>query len=225
MLPLSSRDDHNPAGSENDGSPSLSWSTREEQTAFVDRYHPVICLLLRRHRIPSREIEEIAQDIWLALVEDDFRRLRAWNPERASFDTFFSVVTRNLILDYLRSRRYKTERRHIALTEFLAPGEEDEENFIEALLHQHSDLPEQEQERRVEQAVRDVLDELVADGELRPRDRLALLLRLHGCSNKDIARHFQRDVNFAENLLKQARRKCRESLRERRIRSPRDLLP
>jgi RNA polymerase sigma-70 factor (ECF subfamily) len=56
---------------------------------------------------PSREsVAEYAQEVFLALFENDCRVLRSWDPERgASLKTFVNLVAERVVLGILRSGR------------------------------------------------------------------------------------------------------------------------
>ncbi len=79
--------------------------------AFVDRYARVIYSsvhrLLHRRGIRGEEqtAEDIAQDVFLRLIRDDFRLLRRYDPARASLVTWLTIVTRSTTIDFLRRRR------------------------------------------------------------------------------------------------------------------------
>ena len=87
---------------------SGAWDT------FVDRYAPVI-LSAVRHTIRTyspamaRQMsEDIAQNVFLKLINRDFRLLRTYDPSRASLATWLTIITRSTTIDYLRRKRLST---------------------------------------------------------------------------------------------------------------------
>ena len=82
--------------------------------AFVDRYAPVIFAavqrILRSHGLSGQEqtAEDISQDIFLRLINNDFHLLRSYDPSRASLATWLTIVTRSTTIDFLRRRRLST---------------------------------------------------------------------------------------------------------------------
>jgi RNA polymerase sigma factor (sigma-70 family) len=82
--------------------------------AFVDRYASVIFAAVRRaldrRRPPDREeaAEDVAQDVFLRLIRNDFRLLRNYDPERASLVTWLTIVARSTAIDFLRRKRLPT---------------------------------------------------------------------------------------------------------------------
>lgn len=190
---------------------------------FYRRYNPIVWMSVRQHDVPPNMADEVTQDIWLSLVEDDFRRLRAWDTQRSRLSAYFNVVVRNLIVDYLRSRKHTDLRRRIFLEDFLSE-EDSGEMGLENILHQHSHLPEQERLRHLETSVEEILNELVESQEISEREHLLLLLRLNGCTAKEIDEHVGLGVVRVENLLRRARVRVLESLKRRHINGMDDLI-
>jgi RNA polymerase sigma factor (sigma-70 family) len=76
--------------------------------AFVDRYAPVILAAIRRlltGRGLAEAAEDVAQDVFLRLVKDDFRLLRTYRADKASLVTWLTIVARSAALDMLRRKR------------------------------------------------------------------------------------------------------------------------
>jgi RNA polymerase sigma-70 factor (ECF subfamily) len=77
--------------------------------AFVDRYARVIYAAVRRALRPAgpaalAQADDVAQDVFVRLVADDFRLLRTFDPSRASLATWLTVIARRTALDHLRRR-------------------------------------------------------------------------------------------------------------------------
>jgi RNA polymerase sigma factor (sigma-70 family) len=78
---------------------------------FVERYtklvYYAICQTLRRRRITVEDdlLGEIHNGVFLSLLEDDFRRLRAFSG-RSKLTHWLKVVTVNRTIDFLRRRKH-----------------------------------------------------------------------------------------------------------------------
>ena len=77
---------------------------------FVDRFGPVIHAAVRRtvlRRAPGDDaaLDDIAQEVFVRLVKDDFRLLRTYDPARAALTTWLTLVARSASVDHMRRRR------------------------------------------------------------------------------------------------------------------------
>ena len=78
---------------------------------FVDRYATVIFAAvhrtLRGHGVAgeTETAEDVAQDVFLRLVKNDFHLLRTFDPSRASLATWLTIVARSAAIDFLRRKR------------------------------------------------------------------------------------------------------------------------
>jgi len=78
--------------------------------AFVKQAAPVIFAAvqrtLRQHCPTSRmaEAEDLAQDVFVRLVERDYRLLRTYDPARASLSTWLTLIARSTVLNRLRKK-------------------------------------------------------------------------------------------------------------------------
>jgi RNA polymerase sigma factor (sigma-70 family) len=76
--------------------------------AFVDRYARVIFAAVRHvlsHRGSSEHggrVEDVTQEVFLRLVRDDYKLLRAFNPVRATLVTYLTIIARSTALDAVR---------------------------------------------------------------------------------------------------------------------------
>jgi RNA polymerase sigma factor (sigma-70 family) len=82
---------------------------------FVRRYERLIdiCVrkVLRRYGVsPSRQdVDDIISDVWLALVQDDMRKLRQYDAARGfRLASFIGMVATNTTIDHLRGRQLRT---------------------------------------------------------------------------------------------------------------------
>jgi RNA polymerase sigma-70 factor (ECF subfamily) len=76
--------------------------------AFVERASPIVyaainkLLLAYRGRVDDWDAGEVFQSVFLRLVNDNFRVLKAYDPARSSMSTWLTLVTRSATVDYLR---------------------------------------------------------------------------------------------------------------------------
>lgn len=62
--------------------------------------------LLAGGRSVRQEVENLSQDVWVALIDRDWRVLRSWEPERGlSLPNFVGLVAERQVLSYLRNGR------------------------------------------------------------------------------------------------------------------------
>ena len=82
--------------------------------AFVDRFARVIFAAVRRTlasrapAIQAAEVQDVAQDVFLRLIKDDYRLLRTYDPARASLSTWLTIVSRSTAVDHARRRTVRT---------------------------------------------------------------------------------------------------------------------
>ncbi len=78
--------------------------------AFVREATPIVFAAvqrtLRQYKpgSASGEAEDLAQDVFVRLVERDFHLLRTYDPARASLSTWLTLVARSTVLNRLRRR-------------------------------------------------------------------------------------------------------------------------
>ena len=74
---------------------------------FMTQYRRLIrstaAQLRRRYEVASIDTDDLEHHIYQKLLEDDRRRIRAWQG-RARFSTYLVQVTRNLVMDYYALR-------------------------------------------------------------------------------------------------------------------------
>jgi len=86
---------------------NVAWS------AFLERYIKIIYnavrnTLVNAHSFTNNDIEDICQDIFIKLISDDCRVLSRYNPDKAKFSTWITIVSRNAAIDYIRKKKDKT---------------------------------------------------------------------------------------------------------------------
>jgi len=78
---------------------------------FVARYAAVIYAAVRRRLARAgraEEADDVAQDVFLKLCNNDYRLLRNYDPGRARITTWLTVVANSATIDHLRRRRHAT---------------------------------------------------------------------------------------------------------------------
>ena len=81
---------------------------------FVEKYSPMIYASVKRTlsssstNIPGKTLEDIAQEVFIRLIRDDYRLLRQFDPKRASLSTWLALVARSVCIDQLRKRQIET---------------------------------------------------------------------------------------------------------------------
>ncbi len=87
---------------------------KQAWAAFVQRYSGVIYAAVghvfgsQGAGLTGRNTEDVAQDVFVRLVKDDYRLLRKFEPQRASLETWLTLVARSVAIDCLRKRRLET---------------------------------------------------------------------------------------------------------------------
>ena len=81
---------------------------------FVDRYARVIFAAVR-HVLSRRgssehggRVEDVTQEVFLRLVREDYRLLRAFDPDRATLVTYLTIISRSTALDAIRRHGVQT---------------------------------------------------------------------------------------------------------------------
>lgn len=98
--------------------PSIILRALEHDTEALDllveaidqAMRPAIGIVLRQRRVSQlldakREMDELLQEVFLKLWEDDGQRLRAWLPARASFATYVGTIAANHAKDRYNRRQ------------------------------------------------------------------------------------------------------------------------
>lgn len=81
--------------------------SKEEWDRLVDRYAGVVVAAVRRVLGSGGRtgLEDVVQDVFVRLVKDDYRLLRGFDPSRAAFTTWITIVARSTAIDHLRRSR------------------------------------------------------------------------------------------------------------------------
>ena len=78
---------------------------------FLRRYAPVIYAAINKRLVPAgrvAEAEDVAQDIFVKLCANDYRLLRGYDPTRARFTTWLTVIATSVTIDHLRRQSKPT---------------------------------------------------------------------------------------------------------------------
>ncbi len=87
---------------------------KEAWDAFVHRYAGVIYAAVGHvfgqwgAGLTGRTADDIAQDVFVRLIKDDYRLLRKYQLGRASLETWLTLIARSTAIDCLRKRRLDT---------------------------------------------------------------------------------------------------------------------
>jgi RNA polymerase sigma factor (sigma-70 family) len=95
--------------------PSTVALQRRRWNALVARLDPIVrasaLRVLRRYGVATAQcdIDDHCNDVWVALLASDLRRLRAFSPDRgSSLSRYVARIAANVTIDALRARRLRT---------------------------------------------------------------------------------------------------------------------
>lgn len=79
---------------------------------FVGTYKPhitkTVAWTLRRNGTQTTlafDTDDVVQEVFVRLIRGNYRLLETWNPERGTFTTWLTVVSRSAALDFMRNKR------------------------------------------------------------------------------------------------------------------------
>ena len=84
---------------------SLIDGERGAWQGFLKRYAPVIYGAIQKRLVPAgraAEAEDVAQDVFVRICNNDFRLLRTYDPQKARFTTWLTVIATSAAIDHLR---------------------------------------------------------------------------------------------------------------------------
>lgn len=95
-----------------------------------DRLWPVVAGVAASlmHGADAAAIEDAAQNTFVRLTEDDSRRLRAYDPGRATVEKYVAKIAHNCTLDFLRAQTRRSRN-----ASQLPPPEEKNDNLSERI--------------------------------------------------------------------------------------------
>ena len=162
------------------------------QETFVTRFGRVIVAVLRRLRLSQEEREDLYQQAFVHLWENDYRRLRQWQGSKGKFSSFLGVVVIRLAYRTLRAHRPDPSWCQTVAWSGLLPQPE-----CDTLVF----------EKQRQAAITSTL------GSLRPRDA-ALITRRHyyGKSYREMSDELGITVNHVGVALSRAEERLRKRL-------------
>ena len=131
---------------------------------IVHRFNRRIYNICYRFPGGADDAEDLTQEVFIKI----YRTMASFDPERASFNTWVTTVTRNLLVDHFR----KTKNERITDSMDAPIGEEDEGRSISEQIEDKGVSPDQQVERlQTKQMVHEALQ------KLSPELREAVILR------------------------------------------------
>jgi RNA polymerase sigma-70 factor (ECF subfamily) len=105
-----------------------AWAALVEQAAPILFAAVLRTLHQYRPRVAPGEAEDLAQDVFVRLIEKDYRLLRTYDPARASLSTWLTLVARSTVLNHLRKGNahivpLAEAPEHLLAVEESAPGD------------------------------------------------------------------------------------------------------
>lgn len=79
-----------------------SWDAFVEANARVIYWTAASVLRRRNPHASEQEVGDVSQEIFLKLVQNDYRLLRSFNPAKSSLRTWLAVIARSTTMDHLR---------------------------------------------------------------------------------------------------------------------------
>jgi RNA polymerase sigma-70 factor (ECF subfamily) len=92
----------------------LTTGDPQEWNRFVDTYtgtiYGAILDVVRKDRsfVDPSLVSDLVSNVFLRLVREDYRRLRQYDPDRATLGTWLRVISRGIAIDYLRLAKIPT---------------------------------------------------------------------------------------------------------------------
>jgi RNA polymerase sigma-70 factor (ECF subfamily) len=103
---------------------------------FVASHAAVIFAAVRRRLVPAGRVadaEDVVQDVFVKLCQNDFRLLRRYDAARAKITTWLTVVANSAAVDHLRRLRRRTEDIEAMPESILA---------VDPVIHEEVKIPE-----------------------------------------------------------------------------------
>lgn len=85
-----------------------SWDAFVEANARVIYWTAASVLRRRNPRASEQEVADVSQEIFLKLVQNDYRLLRSFDPAKSSLRTWLAVIARSTTMDHLRKEARAT---------------------------------------------------------------------------------------------------------------------
>jgi RNA polymerase sigma factor (sigma-70 family) len=158
-------------------------SPEEGWKVFWETYGGFIHRIIGRFDLSPEDSEEVSQEVCHALIKDDFKVLRIWNPGRCSLRGFLSVIAAHSVANFYRSSFHRFTLRKSNTSGNAEASDEHHSSLMEATFT----AAERLYRAQVVGILRKSLDEWVSEEKLCPTDRNLILLRLQGLSFREIS--------------------------------------
>ncbi|MCG3195575.1 MAG: sigma-70 family RNA polymerase sigma factor [Candidatus Omnitrophica bacterium] len=161
----------------------LLQSPEEGWSQFWRVHGPFVERIVGRFQLRKEDREEVLQEVSHALVKENFKVLREWNPERCSLRGFLSVIVARNVISFFRSGFHSYNARKSSL-----PSEGVSPEGFSLLLEDSANTPA-ERLHRIElvRSLLKLLDDWVAQHQISATDRMLVLLRLRGMTFTQIS--------------------------------------
>ena len=159
-------------------------SPEEGWKDFWETHGGFILRIIGRFSLSIDDTEEVRQEICHALIKDNFKVLRTWNPERCSLRGFLSVVTAHIVMTFYRSSFHRFSLKKVELLEDPTASGEHLPNPFDPTFT----VTDRLYRVQVTGFLQKSLDEWVEEERLSSTDRSLVLLRLRGLTFKEISK-------------------------------------
>lgn len=165
----------------------------EAWCGLVTRYSKVIWSATKRYNLSFGDREDIVQEVFIRLIH----HINSYNPDKASFTTWITVITKGICIDKLRQKK--------ARREVLLPPEELER--ISSTNKQNANENTNDTQEMIN-ILRQTIEE-----KLKPNEKLVIrLFYMEKLSYSQIAEITGQDYNWVKNILHRTREYLRKVL-------------
>lgn len=151
---------------------------------FWSQHGPFVARVLRRFRLAEEDHEDVLQDIAQSLIQNDYKKLRDWDPERGPLRRYLTVVAVSGAINFVKSSRHRYTRfKADSIDPTSGTGE-----LVGQLIDSSALSPFERLDRiRMTAFLKDSLDAWVEEERIRPEDREIVEYRLRGLTFREIA--------------------------------------
>ena len=159
---------------------------REEKGAwekFWSQHGEYIERIIRRFSLGYHH-EDVLQEIAQALILNDYKKLKAWDPERSSLRRYLTVVAVSCTLNYIKSSKFRFQVLKLdSIDSVTGAGDS-----VGQLVDEFATSPFKRLERiQVMERIKGILDDWVEEEKIRPTDRDIVEYRLRGLTFQEVA--------------------------------------
>lgn len=150
---------------------------------FWTLHGPYIQRIVSRFRLDHHS-EDVVQEIAHSLVQNDFKKLKDWDPQRSSLRRYLTLISVSCTLNYIKSSKYRYQTLKLDSIDPATGGGESLGQFVD----ESADSPLERLERiQIVELLQGMLQEWVETEKIRPLDRDIVEYRLRGLTFKEIA--------------------------------------